>query len=118
MHKEIKISNRDLLLPYFAPYFAYVGIASLFQNLSVELNYALRIIVVVPLIAWAWKWYVPITGPKNLEIHHMGHSFRDPRLCILVWPFAAFYQAFRRRRLAHDRYDVKNALSNIISPGI
>ena len=61
------LSNRDLMIPYFAPYFAYVGIASLFQNiLPIEINYVLRLIVVPALLFWAWKWYLPLTGPKSL----------------------------------------------------
>jgi membrane protease YdiL (CAAX protease family) len=61
-----RLSNRDLMIPYFAPYFAYVGIASVFQNLiPMEVNYVLRLIVVPALILWAWRWYVPVTGPKS-----------------------------------------------------
>jgi len=60
------IPNRKLLLPYFLPYIAYVFIASVFGGLvSVETSYILRIIVVTILIVWAWKWYIPIKGPKN-----------------------------------------------------
>lgn len=58
--------NRNLLLPYGVPYFAYVGIASLSQNrIPVEIAYILKIIIVPWLLYWAWKWYVPITGPKK-----------------------------------------------------
>lgn len=61
-----RISNRDLLLPYAVPYFAYVGIASLGQDrLSIEINYILKIIIVPCLLYWAWKWYAPVTGPKK-----------------------------------------------------
>ncbi len=66
-----RVTNRDLLLPYFAPYFAYVGIASMIgDRISIEINYLLRIIVVTPLIFWAWKWYVPITinGQRILSV--------------------------------------------------
>jgi membrane protease YdiL (CAAX protease family) len=60
------LTNRDLLLPYFAPYFAYVGIASLFQNIMpIEVNYCLRLIAVPALLYWAWRWYVPLTGPNS-----------------------------------------------------
>ena len=67
----MRLSNRDLLLPWFAPYFAYVGIASLFGDvISIEMNYLLRIIVVTPLIVWAWKWYVPlsISGRRKVSV--------------------------------------------------
>ncbi|MDA3789926.1 MAG: CPBP family glutamic-type intramembrane protease [Desulfobacula sp.] len=60
------LTNRDLLLPYFAPYFAYVGIAALFQNIMpIEVNYCLRLIAVPALLYWAWRWYVPLTGPNS-----------------------------------------------------
>lgn len=59
-------SNRDLLIPYFAPYLAYVGIASLLSNvMPIEINYVIRLLVVPALLFWAWRWYVPMTGPKN-----------------------------------------------------
>jgi CAAX prenyl protease-like protein len=59
-------TNRDLLIPYAAPYFAYVGLASFFNNkIPIEINYALRLIVVTGLLVWAWQWYFPVTGPKN-----------------------------------------------------
>lgn len=60
------VANRDLVLPYFAPYFAYVGIASIPSDwLPVEWNYLARIVVVPLLLIWAWNWYVPLTGPRN-----------------------------------------------------
>lgn len=60
------LTNRDLLLPYLAPYLAYVGIASLLQNIMpIEINYCIRLIVVPALLYWAWRWYAPLTGPKN-----------------------------------------------------
>lgn len=61
------INNRRLLLPYAAPFLAYVLIASALGDIMpVELNYGLRIIACVSLLAWAWKWYMPITGPKSV----------------------------------------------------
>lgn len=59
------ICNSRLLLPYAAPYFAYVGVAMFLRTLSVDWNYALRMVSVVALLAWGWRWYVPLTGPKN-----------------------------------------------------
>lgn len=64
--EQKKISNRDLLLPYGLPYFVYVGIASLGRDrIPDELRYILKIIIVPLLLYWAWKWYVPVTGPKR-----------------------------------------------------
>ncbi len=59
-------TNRDLIIPYAAPYFAYVGLASFFHNkIPVEFNYGLKLIIVSGLLVWGWRWYVPITGPKG-----------------------------------------------------
>lgn len=60
------IANRRLLLPYAAPYFAYVGIASLLgDRLSAEGSYALRLLAVPAVLAWSWRWYPALRGPKN-----------------------------------------------------
>jgi hypothetical protein len=60
--------NRDLLLPYGIPYFAYVGIAALSQDrLPVEVNYILKLLIVPALLYWAWRWYTPVTGPKKIS---------------------------------------------------
>lgn len=60
------ITNRRLILPYAAPFLAYVFVASVFgESISAEVNYILRIVVCICLLAWAWKWYIPITGPKS-----------------------------------------------------
>ena len=65
-YEEIVISNRQLILPYAAPYLAYVGMASLFPaHLTTEFHYLLRLIVVPFLIAWAWRWYCPLQGPRS-----------------------------------------------------
>ena len=87
-----KISNRNLLLPYGIPYFAYVGIASLSQDrISVEIAYAMKIIIVPLLLYWTWKWYVPITGPeKPLGSIIYGIIFGIAGLiiwCVLMAPF-------------------------------
>jgi hypothetical protein len=61
------ITNRQLILPYAAPYLAYVGIASVpEQILAMEISYSLRLIVVPLLLAWAWRWYCPLRGPCSL----------------------------------------------------
>jgi len=86
------LSNRDLMIPYFAPYFAYVGIASVFQNLIlIEINYVLRLIAVPALLFWAWRWYVPVTGPKSLAssfVFGVGFGLLGLVLwCVLYAPF-------------------------------
>jgi len=59
-------TNRELIMPYAAPYFAYVGLASFFHNkICVEINYVLKMVIVTGLLVWAWRWYFPVTGPNN-----------------------------------------------------
>ena len=62
---EPGISNSRLLLPYFAPYLAYVAVASLGGGLSNEWNYIVRILLTVPLLFWARQWYHPLFGPRK-----------------------------------------------------
>ena len=62
------ICNYRLLLPYAAPYFAYVAVATFLRALPPEWNYALRIVVVVGLLIWAWRWYMPLTGPGSTVV--------------------------------------------------
>lgn len=97
MTQEIKqqtgnITNRDLLFPYCLPYLAYVGIASFGSGrISDELGYILKIISVLGLLIWAWKWYVPFTGPKKKTGSVLyGIVFGLAGLviwCVLLWPF-------------------------------
>jgi len=93
LEKKTKtISNRDLLLPYGVPYFAYVGIAALGKDrLPAEAGYILKIIIVPLLLYWAWKWYAPVIGPKKI----MGSVFYGIGFgilglvvwCVLMAPF-------------------------------
>ncbi|MFO7885433.1 MAG: CPBP family glutamic-type intramembrane protease [Desulfobacteraceae bacterium] len=76
------LSNRDLILPYFLPYFAYVGIASVPDNIiSIEINYFLRIFIVAGLIVWARQWFFPL-------------SFSGTRIKSIVWGVAAGLAGF------------------------
>jgi membrane protease YdiL (CAAX protease family) len=60
------ITNRQLILPYAAPYLAYVGIASIPTTyLPMEVSYLLRLIVVPLLLLWAWRWYCALRGPRS-----------------------------------------------------
>ena len=62
------ITNRQLLLPYAAPYLAYVGLASIPREyLSAEASYLLRLVVVPLLLVWAWRWYCSLRGPRSLR---------------------------------------------------
>ncbi len=61
------INNRRLILPYTAPFLAYVFIASAFGDfMSVQMNYGLRFFVCMALLIWGWKWYMPLTGPRSI----------------------------------------------------
>jgi len=61
------ITNRRLILPYAAPYLAYVFIASALGDfMSIEANYIVRMILGVGVLSWAWKWYCPMRGPGSL----------------------------------------------------
>ncbi len=63
------LTNRQLIFPYAIPYLAYVAIASLFDGLlSTEVNYALRFVVVIFLLAWSRRWYCSVNGPGSLGI--------------------------------------------------
>ncbi len=60
------ISNRQLILPYAAPYLAYVGIAAIpAEYLAAGPNYLLKLTVVPFLIYWSWRWYCPVRGPHS-----------------------------------------------------
>ena len=58
--------NSELLLPYFAPYAAYVLIANLSESIPRELDYALRIVVTGALLLFFRKRYQPVRGPKSV----------------------------------------------------
>jgi len=60
------IPNHRLLVPYAAPYFAYVLIATVAERfVPMEVNYLLRIIIVSATLLWARKWYFLFKGPKS-----------------------------------------------------
>ncbi|NTU53910.1 MAG: CPBP family intramembrane metalloprotease [Chlorobiaceae bacterium] len=60
------LPNRSLLVPYAAPYFLYVFIASVGGTLvPMEVNYLLRIIVVSCTLLWAKRWFFSLQGPKS-----------------------------------------------------
>jgi len=83
--ESIKNTNRDLLLPYCVPYLAYVGIASLSQDrIPVEVSYIIKIITVPLLLYWAWKWYVPVTGPKKIS-GSIGYGIIFGVAGLVVW---------------------------------
>ncbi|MFC1705315.1 type II CAAX prenyl endopeptidase Rce1 family protein [Planctomycetota bacterium] len=59
-------SNRDLLLPYLAPYAAYVGVAALCQGrVSHEVDYCARLATAGALLGVFWRRYVSLRGPGS-----------------------------------------------------
>lgn len=62
------VSNYGLLWPYAAPYFAFVGIVSLAGSLPADWSYAINIVVVTAILFWAWRRYVPLTGPNSTAV--------------------------------------------------
>ncbi len=64
--KRQKLANSELLIPYAAPYVAYVAIGNLFgPHMSVEQVFAARIVVVASLLFWAWPKYAPLAAQGN-----------------------------------------------------
>jgi len=85
-------TNRDLIIPFAAPYFAYVGLASFFYNkIPIEINYLLKLIIVTGLLIWAWRWYFPLTGPKNRWVS-CGYGVVFGLIGLVLW--IACYQPF------------------------
>jgi len=88
------VANRQLILPYAVPYLAYVGIASIAPTyLATDLGYLLRLIAVPLLLAWGWRWYCPLRGPRSLR-GSVGVGAVAGLLGLVVWlallaPFAA-----------------------------
>jgi uncharacterized protein len=60
------IPNHRLLVPYAAPYFAYVLIATVAERfVPMEVNYLLRIVIVSATLLWARQWFFSFKGPKS-----------------------------------------------------
>jgi membrane protease YdiL (CAAX protease family) len=59
-------ANRHLFLSFALPYAAYVAIAAIPEDwMGRELNYLIRILVTGALMAWAWRRYLPLRGPRS-----------------------------------------------------
>lgn len=60
------IPNHRLLVPYAAPYFAYVLIATVAGRfVPMEVNYLLRIVIVSATLLWARQWFFSFRGPRS-----------------------------------------------------
>jgi CAAX protease family protein len=61
--------NRDLLLPYALPYLAYIGLGAAFDGwLGRAGVYALRLVAVPALLAWGWRSYRSLFGPRSRAV--------------------------------------------------
>lgn len=66
MRSSRKPSNYSLLFVYVLPYFAYVLSLMLPETLVPKpWTYGLAIAASAAGIAWAWRWYVPLRGPRS-----------------------------------------------------
>lgn len=112
---SVAIANRRLILPYAAPFLAYVFIASSFLNqLPPETNYLLRIVTCTSLLIWAWRWYCPITGPKS-TIVSIFYGILAGIAGLLVWvalltPFSA--------NVANEPWTTKAFLLRLTTAGL
>ena len=83
------LSNRALLLPYLAPYVAYVGLGAF--RLPTEWIYALRLVAVPALLAWGWRWFPRLTGPRSplasLGVGAAAGLVGTALWVALLWPF-------------------------------
>lgn len=60
------IPNHRLLVPYAAPYFTYVLIATVAERfVPMEVNYLLRIVIVSATLLWARQWFFSFRGPSS-----------------------------------------------------
>jgi len=66
MRSSRKPSNYSLLFVYVLPYFAYVLSLMLPETLVPKpWAYGLAIAASLAGMAWAWRWYVPLRGPRS-----------------------------------------------------
>jgi len=91
-HRMRAPSNRDLLLPYALPYLAYVGIdAALGSALGRAGTYGVRLAAVAGLLAWGWKRYAPLRGPRSaaasIALGMLAGGVGTALWVGLAWPF-------------------------------
>ena len=60
------VSNAQLLIPYLLPYLVYVGAEAFPDSLGPAPPYVARLLLVPLALAWAWRWYGPLRGPRPL----------------------------------------------------
>ena len=66
--------------------------ASLGGGLPDTINYSLRLVLVTAALAWAWRWYIPLTGPKDIRFS-IGYGASYGVVGLALWimlcaPFA------------------------------
>jgi hypothetical protein len=66
MARTRKPSNWAVLFPYVLPYFTYVGVLSIPEEwMPRAWTYVLALVASGAAIAWAWRWTLPLTGPRS-----------------------------------------------------
>jgi membrane protease YdiL (CAAX protease family) len=85
-------SNRDLLLPYALPYLVYVAIDAAFgDGLGRAGVYALRLVAIPALLAWGWRRYQSLRGPRSAAhsagIGALAGAMGTVLWVGLAWPF-------------------------------
>ncbi len=82
--------NQDLILAYVLPYFVYVGIGEILGRWAgKDVIYVIRLMAVSGMLYWAFRWYVPVTGPKNIFVSLVCGCFFGVLGLILWWVLCA-----------------------------
>ena len=67
MAKRRRPSNYQLVFTYVLPYFAYILALMLPETLVPKAAaYGLALVLATGALAWGWRWYVPLRGPRSL----------------------------------------------------
>jgi membrane protease YdiL (CAAX protease family) len=68
MARSRKPSNYALLFTYALPYFVYVFALLLpAEQVSKAVSYGIAIVASGAAIAWAWRWFLPLRGPRSVS---------------------------------------------------
>lgn len=79
-------------MPYAVPYFVFVGIVTVGDRFFSDIIIYVLELVFVPLsLVWAWKWIMPLVGPKNAWVSAAWGIFAGSvglvLWCLMLVPF-------------------------------